>query len=62
MKQTQNLKINKHTQTKEHQVFTWFGFWPTSTGNDEEIPLIKYGDIQVGVSIFSHTPNPQYTQ
>ena len=40
----------------------WFGFWPTSTGNDEEIPLIKYGDIKIGVHvwIFSHTSNPQY--
>ena len=58
------MKINKHTQTKEHQGFTWFDFWLTSTGNDEEIPLTKIlsGDIQVGVSIFSHTPNPQYPQ
>ena len=62
MKQTQNQKINKHTQAKEHQGFMWFGLWSTSTGNDEEISLIKYGDIQVGVSIFSHTSNPQYTQ
>ena len=59
MKQTQTQKINKHTQTKEHQRFTWFSFWPIFTSNEEEIPLIKYGDIQVGVSIFSHTPNPQ---
>ena len=53
MKQTQKLKINKHTQMKEHQGFTWFNFWPTSIGNDEEIPQIKFGDIQVGVSVFS---------
>ena len=57
MKQTQTQIINKHTQTKEHH--TWFSFWLIFTSNEEEIPLIKYGDIQVGVSIFSHTPNPQ---
>ena len=53
MKQTQNQKINKHTQTKEHQGFTWFGFWPRSTATMKKIPLIKYEDIQVGVSVFS---------
>ena len=55
MKQTQNLKINKHTQTKEHQGFTWFSFWPTSKSNNEEISLIK-------IWRYSHTPNPQYNQ
>ena len=59
MKQTQNLKINKHTQTKEHKGFMWFAFWPTSTSNNEEIPLIKiWRYTSWYINILTHTKSP----
>ena len=29
-------KKNRQPHTREHQGFTWFGLWPTSTGDDKE--------------------------
>ena len=46
---------------KEHQGFTWFNFWPTSTSNDKEIPLIKiWRYTSWCINTLTHTQSPTH--
>ena len=63
MERKNQQENNRQSHTKEkYQGFTWFDFWPTSTGGDGETFHYQIWRIQYGVEVLSKYPNPKYTQ
>ena len=50
--------VKKNKQSHQHQRFTWFGFWPTSTGDDGEFHSIKDKDYKYGIEALSNPKTP----